>query len=246
MQFHVAFIPAIVLTGFVYLLVAAGLLKNNIKQLYSRRTKREKFLTIGVVIAAVVMMLFVVGRLAAPAEMGLYSSTLHGALLWLLGGSEDMLIMAAYLVCALPVMIVSAGILDEIAQKYTILEVPYFFYVLLFAVEEMFYKPSDISVTGWFILLLYSTAFYCKMKMTREGRNKTKDKLNAFMVAVMIGICVLEVAVPAELLVRYTLLMCFNAGMSVVLNRTSVLKKKVWLIVIMLCYMAAFIVGRIL
>ena len=246
MQFQIAFIPAIILTGIVYLLVAAGLFKNNIKQLYSRRTKREKFLTIGVVILAVVMMLFVAGRLGKPNVMGAYTATVNDAILWLLGGSVDIFTMAAYLVCALPVIIISAGILDELAQKHALLEIPYFFYVLLFAVEGLFFETTKTSITGWFILMLLSAMAYCKVKMTYEGSNRAKNLLSILMLAVIVGICILEKAVPTLLIVRYMVLLGVNGVLSVVLNRTSVLKKKVWLIVIALCYALAFVIGRLL
>ena len=74
MQFEMAFIPALALTGMVYLLVGAGLLKNNIKQVYSRRTKREKFLSIGVVVFAVVMMLLIIPRQGSLLSMGEFSA----------------------------------------------------------------------------------------------------------------------------------------------------------------------------
>ena len=246
MQFELSFLPAFFLTGIVYLFVAAGLLKNNIKQLYSRRTKREKFLTIGVVIAAVVMMLFVAGRLGTLAMMGSYSQTLSSALLWLLGGSEALFALALYLVCTLLVIIVSAGILDEIAQTQPILEVPYFFYVLLFVVEGLFYETTKTSVSGWFFLMLFSTTVYCEMKMKAEGRTKTKNGIELGMIAVMAGICFLERTIPVVLLIRYMMLMGCNGLLAICLNRSSVLKKKVWLFVIAFCYGIAFWVGRLI
>lgn len=246
MQFKMAFIPAILLTGIVYMLVGAGLLKNNIKQVYSRRTKREKFLTIGVAIVAVVMMLFVAARQGEPAVMGNYSQTLHGALLWLLNGSKDILAMAVYLVCVLPVIIVSAGILDEIGLKNNQSEVPFFFYVLLFAVEGLFYETLATPVTGWFVLMLFSTAVFCKMKMQQEGSDKTKKILRVLLVAGILAIFLLERTVPVMLVIRYIALMGLNLLLSICLNRTSVLKKKVWLVVIVICYGLAFLLGRLI
>jgi len=96
------------------------------------------------------------------------------------------------------------------------------------------------------ILMLLATLAYCKIKMTYEGSNKTKNLLSGLMFVVIAGICVLEKAVPTLLLVRYMVLMIVNGLLSVVLNRTSVLKKKVWLIVIVMCYALAFVIGRLL
>lgn len=243
MGFEIAFIPAVLLTGIVYLLVAAGLLKNNIKQVYSRRTKREKFLTIGVVVMAVVLMLFVAARQGEPAVMGSYSQTVHGALLWFLNGSTDILAMAVYLVCALPVIMISAAVLDEIGHKNTRLELPFFFYVLLFAVESLFYKTLTISVTGWFLLMLSATALYCKVKMHYEGAGRAKNILSILMVLVILGIFVLEQTVPVMLFTEYAFFMCINVLAVFMMNRASVLKKKIWLTAIMICYIIVFALG---
>ena len=62
MNFELAYIPAILLTGMVYLFVFVGLWKNEIRKVYSRRTKREKILTVGVLVAAVVLTLFIAAR----------------------------------------------------------------------------------------------------------------------------------------------------------------------------------------
>lgn len=245
MQFEIAYLPVILLTGIVYLSAAAGLLKNNIRQLYSRRTKREKFLTIGVMVFVVVMMLFVIGRLKAPVMEGGYSDTLYNALLWLLGGSTDLLAFAAYLLCALPVIVISAGILDEFAQKHALLEIPYFFYVLLFAVEGLFYKTTDTAFTGWFLLLLFSTALYSIIKMHVQGADLGKKLLLGFTLGIAAGMCFLQPQISAVLLVRYAVLMGVNTCLSVVLNRSSVLKKKIWLLAIAVCYGLAALTGMI-
>ena len=251
MQFEMAFIPALALTGMVYLLVGAGLLKNNIKQVYSRRTKREKFLTIGVVIAMVASMLLIAPRQGVLLEMGNYSEYVNRSLLWVLNGSKDILAMAVYLVCALPVIIISSAIIDEIAQRQRKIEIPFFFYVLLFAVESLFYNILSIPITGWYVLLLFVTAGYCKIKMHKEGSNRTKTILNIGMIVGILGILALEQAVsgvllPGLLLLEYMAFLCLNFFMAFLLNRTSVLKKKVWLIVICLCYLVVFLLGKII
>ena len=241
-----AFIPALLLTGAVYLLVAAGLLKNNIKQVYSRRTKREKLLSIAVVVFAVVMMLLIVPRQGPLLSMGEFSASVNGALLWMLNGSKDILAMAAYLVCALPVIVISAAIMDEIAQKHIRIELPFFFYVLLFVVESLFYEVLAVPLTAWYVLLLVSTAFFCKVKMNYEGSNTVKNVLSICMVAGIFGICILEKTVPAGILLEYALFMGLNFLAAFCLNRTSVLKKKIWLIVIAFCYLIVFLLGRLL
>lgn len=246
MQFEMAFFPALLLTGVVYLFVGAGLLKNNIKQVYSRRTKREKFLTIGVVVAAVAVMLLVAPRQGVLIEMGKYSEYVNRSLLWVLNGSKDMLAMAVYLVCALPVIIISSAIIDEIAQKERKIEIPFFFYILLFAVESLFYEVLAIPVTGWYVLLLLSTALYCKIKMQQEGSNRTKTILSIGMLAGVFVIMALEQIVPVLLLLEYTAFLCLNFFAALFLNRTSVLKKKVWLIVILFCYLFVFVLGRVI
>lgn len=246
MQFEMAFIPALLLTGTVYMLVAAGLLKNNIKQVYSRRTKREKFLSIGVVVLAVVTMLLVAPRQGPLLSMGEFSIGVNGAILWILNGSKDILAMAAYLVCALPVIVISAAVMDEIAQKHIQIELPFFFYVLLFAVESLFFEVLAIPLTGWYVLLLVSTALFCKAKMRYEGSNRVRDILSVCIVAGILGICLLERTVPAGILLEYAVLMGLNFLAALFLNRTSVLKKKIWLLVIAFCYLIVFLLGSLI
>ena len=246
MQFEMAFIPALLLTGAVYMIVAVGLLKNNIKQVYSRRTKREKFLSIGVVVLAVVMMLLIAPRQGELIALGGFSDSVYGALLWILNGSKDIFAMAVYLVCALPVIIISSAVIDEVAQKQIRIELPFFFYVLLFVVEGLFYEVLAVPVTSWFVLLLVSVALYAKIKARYEGSNKIRTILSICMVAGIFLICALEQAVPAMLLIRYAVLMGLNFLMAFLLNRTSVLKKKVWLIVIAVCYLIVFLLGRLI
>lgn len=246
MQFEIAFLPALLLTGIVYLLVGVGLLKNNIKQVYSRRTKREKFLTIGVVAVSVASMLLVAPRQGVLMEMGKYSEYVNRSLLWVLNGSKDILAMAVYLVCALPVIIISSAIIDEIAQQERTIEIPFFFYILLFAVESLFYNVLAIPITGWYVLLLFSTASYCKIKMHKEGSNRIKNILNIGMIAGILGIFALEQDVPGLLLLEYMAFLYLNFLAALFLNRTSVLKKKVWLVVILICYMFVFLLGRII
>ena len=142
MNFEMTYIPAILLTGMVYLFVFAGLWKNDIRKVYSIRTKREKILTVGVLVLSIVLMLFIAARQTAELPvLGGYTNTVHEMLLWFLNGSAEILAMAVYFVCAIPVMIVSAVTIDELAQKNTALALPVYYYVMLFMVLELFYEP---------------------------------------------------------------------------------------------------------
>ena len=246
MNFEMTYIPAILLTGMVYLFVFAGLWKNDIRKVYSIRTKREKFLTIGILGVSVVGMLFIASRQSVELPViGMYSNVVHEMLLWFLNGSTEILAMAVYFVCTIPVMVVSAVIIDEFAQKNTALALPFYYYVMLFMVTSLCYEPLRIPVTGWFVLLLLSTACYCKVKALHEGTNKKKRLLSTFLVVGILLVFLVERAVPIMLMVEYLLLLALNIGVALVINRASVLKKKIWYIVTMVCYVLVFLVGRL-
>ena len=239
------YIPAIALTGMVYLFVFAGLWKNQIKEVYSRRTKREKVLTVCVLILSVVAMLFGAawGEAVLP-DMGSYTGTVHEMLLWFLNGSTDILAMAVYFVCVIPTMVVSAAIIDEISQREIILAAPFYYYVIFFMIEGLFLAPLATPVTGWFVLLLVATGIYCRVKAHYEGTNKKKTILTILLVVGILVIFLVERAVPTVLLFRYVVLMVLNTGAAIVVNRTSVLKKKIWFLMTLVCFALLFFVGR--
>lgn len=246
MNFELAYIPAILLTGMVYLFVFVGLWKNEIRKVYSRRTKREKILTVGVLVVSVVATLFIAARQGADLPvMGDWSLTVHEMLLWFLSGSTEMLAMAVFLVCSIPVMVVSAIIIDEIGQKNTALALPFYYYLALFMVERLFYEPLTIPVTGWFVLLLFSAAIYCGIKAHFEGTNKKKKILSALLVAGILIVFLVEKTVPLALLAQYVILLAANTGAAVVINRASVLKKKIWYAVTLICFVILFFLGRL-
>lgn len=246
MNFELAYIPAILLTGMVYLFVFVGLWKNEIRKVYSRRTKREKILSIGVAVMAVVATLFIAARQGADLPvMGDWTLTVHEMLLWFLSGSAEMLAMAVFLVCSIPVALVSAIIIDEIGQKNTALALPFYYYIITFMVERLFYEPLTVPVTGWFVLLLLATAIYCYVKARFEGTNKKKKALSALLIIGIFVVVFVEKAVPTALIWQYIVLLALNTGMSFVINRASVLKKKYWYAVTLICFAVLFFVGRL-
>ena len=246
MQFSLEYIPAIMLTGMVYLFVLAGLWKNQIKQVYSRRTRREKVLTVGVLILSVVAMLFVASRAEGMLPvMGHYTGTVYTMLLWFLNGSVEILAMAVYFVCVIPTMVVSAAIIDEISQRKVMFAVPFYYYLLCFMVEGLFLVPLGTPVTGWFLLLLLATAIYCKVKAHFEGTNKKKKVLSMLLVAGIFTVLFVERAVPIALLCEYAALLAANTGAALVINRASVLKKKIWYAVTLVCFVILFFIGRL-
>lgn len=246
MNFEFAYIPAILLTGMVYLFTFVGLWKNEIRKVYSRRTKREKIMTVAVLAASIIASLFIAaGQKGDLPVMGGWTLTIHEMLLWFLSGSTEMLAMAVFLVCSIPVMVVSAIMLDEIGQKNTMLALPFYYYVVLFMIERMFYEPLTVPVTGWFVLLLFSTGIYCSIKAHFEGTNKKKNILRVLLIAGIFIVFFVEKAIPAALLCEYAVLLVLNAGAAVVINRASVLKKNVWYAVTLVCFVLLFCISRL-
>ena len=246
MHFNVAFIPAILLTGMIYLLFAAGLWKNEIKKVYSRRTKREKILTVCVLAASVLLMLLVAARCGDELQAtGKLSLHIQDMLLWLFNGNVQLLCMAEFIVCSVPVMVVSAALLDEIGQKKVVMALPFYEYLLLFMVNLLFYKPLTISIISWFALLLFAGLLYGCVKMYYEGTNKKKAVLYLIMMVMILAIIVIEKAVPVAALLKYLVLLIINGLVTLCVNRASVLKKRFWYAVTLVCYLILFFVGRL-
>lgn len=246
MNFEIAYIPAILLTGMVYLFTFAGLWKNEIRKVYSRRTKREKILSVAVLVCVVVLTLFIAARQGMDLPvMGSRTQNIHEMLLWFLNGSTEILAMAVFLVCALPVAVISAVCLDEIGQQNTALALPFYYYVILFLVWQMFYEPLTIPITGWFVLLLLSTGIYCSIKAHFEGTNKKKNMLRILLIAGIAVVFFVEKTIPAALLLKYVVMLTLNAGVVVVVNRASVLKKNIWYAVTVVCFVSVCFLGRV-
>ncbi len=183
-----------------------------IKEVYSRRTKKEKIFTVGVLAMMVLFMVVVVAKNA---------------------------LLATYIMCALPTIILSAAAIDEVSQKKTEFALPFYFYILLFFVERFFYEPMAINVVTWFVVMLLSAMAY----MWASGQ---KGKLFYGMAAVAVVLFVVEKAIPLAAVLRYLILMALNFGVSYVMNRASVLKKKYWLAVMCVLYVVVFFVTRLI
>lgn len=238
MQFEMAFIPALLLAGSVYLLFAAELWKNEIKKVYSRRTKKEKILTAGTVAGMLLLMLLAAARCTKPAETAAgLPEWIQSALLWLFAGEVPVLALAVFLVCTLPVMVASAAVLDEISQKKPALALPFYFYLLLFFSEGLFYRPMAVSINTWFVLVLLSGMLYGLAKRQR-------GRLFYVMSALAFLLTVSEHGKPLFSVFAYLAFLTVNGAAAFLMNRASVLKKKYWYAVILLLYMLLFFAGR--
>ena len=112
-------------------------------------------------------------------------------------------------------------------------------------VERLFYEPLAVPVTGWYVLLMLSAAIYCSIKAHFEGVNKKKKVLSALLVIGILTVVFVEKAVPTALIWQYIALLVLNTGAAFVINRSSILKKKIWYAVTLVCFVVLFFVGRL-
>lgn len=247
MQFCTEMIPALLLTAAVYLAVAAGLWKYEMKKVYGRRSRREKVLSVGVLVLFVLLELLIAARTAAPAAQdGTLEAQVYALLLWIFNGSVPLLAYAVYLVCGIPAAVTGAAILDEIAQQKTKIELPFYFYLLFFLAEGMFYRSLETSVTAWFALLLINGIVYGLIKNGREGTTRTKNLLLSVMAVLFLVLLAAQRGTLLISLAAYVVLFLVNVLAAFLLNRSGVLKKKIWCVVILICYILLFLIGRIL
>ena len=78
-----------------------------------------------------------------------------------------------------------------------------------------------------------------------DHKNKKKTLLSILLFVGILVVMLVEGAVPVVLLLRYAALFVLNVGAAVVINRTSVLKKKLWYLVTLVCFVMLFFLGRL-
>ena len=211
----------------------------DLKSIYSRRTRREKVLSVGVIVAMVLIMLLVAARTMYMEMPPTAVSEMVSILFFeLVAGDLEIYAIATFIVGILPLIIMSAAVIDEISQKRTQFALPFYLYLLLFFVEKQFYDPMAHTVITWLSLLLVSLLLFALAK----GR---RDKVVYLLAAGIILLAALEIGKPIVAILEYLLCMIVNTGVAFVMNRASVLRKKYWLMVLLVLYLLLFFVGRL-
>ena len=211
---------------------------SDLKKVYSRRTKKEKILTVGILVFMVLVMLLVAARCnEMPVAANAVSEWVSNILLWFVAGEVPIFALAVFIVAALPLMVVSSAVIDEISQKRTALALPFYFYLLLFFTETLFYQPMAFTVITWLALLILSLLLFALTK----GR---RGKLFYLMAAAFVLLLVLEPGKTALAVIQYLICLVVNTAMAFVMNRASVLKKKYWYAVMLVLYLVLFLLGR--
>lgn len=212
---------------------------SDLKKVYSRRTKKEKILTVGVLVCMVLVMLLVAARCTEmPIAANAVSEWVSDTLLWFVAGKVPIFALAVFIVAALPLMVVSSAVIDEISQKRTAFALPFYFYLLLFFTETLFYQPMAFTVITWLALLILSLLLFALAK----GR---RGKLFYLMAAAFVLLLVLEPGKTALAVIQYLICLAVNTAMAFVMNRASVLKKKYWYAVMLVLYLVLFFIGRL-
>lgn len=237
MQAMMEFVPAILATGVAYVLMLAGMWKHDIKKVYSRRVRKEKLLTAGILAFAVLVMLLLVSHqtVTLMAE-GIFSKQMYEGLSLLFENNGAIIGMIVYLIGGLPALVLGACVLDELSEKYTQLSLPFYFYIVLFHVERLFWCPMELSIVTWLMILLVANIFYGLAKWYGKGVTKQSKLVMLFSAVVLVVVAILDKSMVWMNLIRYIVLIVFNIGIAWILNRATVLKKKIWYAVVIVCY----------
>ena len=88
---------------------------SDLKKVYSRRTKKEKILTVGVLACMVLVMLLVAARCTEmPVAANAVSEWVSNILLWFVAGEVPIFALAVFIVAALPLMVKSVPITAQL------------------------------------------------------------------------------------------------------------------------------------
>ena len=241
MQAIMEFVPAILATGVAYVLMLAGMWKHDIKKVYSRRVRKEKLLTVALLAMAVVIMLLLVShQVTEQMSNGYLSKQMYDGLSILFCDNMAIVGMIVYLLGSLPVLVLSACALDELSEKYTQLSLPFYFYIVLFQVESLFWRPMETTIAAWLGMILIAGIFYGLAKWHGKGITKLSKVIIFLSLMAVVGIMIVEKNATCFGLIRYIALFALSIGVVWVLNRASVLKKKIWYVAVIVCYLLLF------
>ena len=225
----------------IYGVAFLGLWKNGLKGVYSRRTRKEKFLTAGLVVLSVaVMLLFASRQEGHPEITGGFTAGIYEMLLWVFHQDIQVMTLTAYLIFSLPIMLLSAAIMENLGRKYNAINLPFFYYVVLFMLDIVLYHPIRTAAGDWLTVLLVVTFFYCLMETKESGFQKKRVLLLALQAAAIIAIAILDGSIAWRFVLTYVIFFLENVFAAFVINRAGVLRKTLWYLVTLLCFVGLF------
>lgn len=241
MKFEWSYIPAIVAILVIYVSALAGLLKNDIKGIYRRRVRREKILTVGILgCSFLIMLLFASRQEGIPESLGSATERLNELIFWIFHQDIQIVTLAEYCFLGIPIVIVGTSILEVLGMKYQWMRLPFYYYLLLFIIPLMFYHPLRTPISGWLVSFLVIVFLYCLIETIEQGKNKKKVILLVCMVIMMIVITVWEQGIAYGVVFRTIALMVENILAAILINRSSILRKTLWHVVTLICFVGLF------
>lgn len=241
MEFKLSFLPIIFGILILYGIIGIGVLKNDIKGIYRRWTRKDKFTVLGLVVLSVlVMLLFASRQEGQPEAMGYLTAGVNEMLLWVFHQDIQVMTLAVYLMFSVPVMVLGTAIIDEIGQQKKWLALPFYYYLFLFEIAILFYHPIRVPISGWMVLLSLVGFVYCLIKTMEQGKTKKKELLLALMLIAAVLVMLLDQGIAWKFLLSYVLLFAETFLAAVVINRASVLRKTLWHIVTLLVFVGLF------
>lgn len=229
MKYEVSFIPVILGILVIYGIVAVGLLKNGMKGVYSRRNRKEKLMTAGILILSVcVMLLFAARQGILPEQNGVFSQGAYDVLSWLFAGDIQIMSLVIYLCLGVPIIGVGTMILELVSMRYQNISLPFHFYMLLFVVDVAFYNPMKEAVSNWFLILVLMVFLYCLLEAIQNGKSKKKLLFLVVLAAAGILVVGIEQTVAIGFVLGFVLLLVENIVVAFLLNFAGVLRKTLW------------------
>lgn len=229
MKFEVSFIPIILGVLAIYGIVAVGLLKSGIKGVYTRRNRKEKVMTVGILILSVfVMLLFAARQGSLPEQNGAFSEAVYHVLSWLFAGNVSMMSLAIYLCLGLPLVGLGSMIMELVAMRWQRISLPFHFYVLLFVIDIAFYNPMKETISNWFLVLVLMLFLYCLLEAQQNGKSKKKLLFLCLLVVVAVVIFRIEQILAVGFILSMILLLVENMLVAFLLNFAGVLRKTLW------------------
>ena len=144
-----------------YLMI--GLNKSYIKEILSRTTKKEKLISIGVVVLSVGIFFLVGSRMHVEELRNGYvlNDNVNQILQAIFDHNVGYITVFLYGVAAIPVLVMQAGIMERIAKKNTCVQNPFYHYLIVLCTSPVLYVfIARCTVVDILVWVLATAAIY--------------------------------------------------------------------------------------
>lgn len=215
-------------------LLGAGLTKAHVKEVFSRTSKKEKILSVFVVVLNVFIYLIVGSsfKMESLNAGGIVTDNINQILMVIFHNNVMYCTVFLYAVIGLPLLMVQAGIIERVGKKKECFQVSFYTYLIILCVNGVQYAFIEkTNITNIIVVILICAVLYwvCDMYSGRFSKRKA-IYIGMLAIAAAAIVCV-ERAFEVEVLIRLAVSLILLFAAAFVMKKTKILRN-VWRILI--------------